>query len=210
MRLPGMTTESARALLRRMLSNMLGELLSATLPEDIVLKGIGSGQRLTELGFHLPAAGFTAEQLNDWLRVHGYPAPRLGFGALRGYLRGYIDLVFRHAGRWYVLDWKSNYLGDTPADYAGDKLSAAMQAHGYHLQALIYAVALGRYLSRRVPDYESERDFGGILYLFVRGVRPGWADRSGAPAGVWFHRPAQGTIASLDALLSGPLPATSP
>jgi exodeoxyribonuclease V beta subunit len=210
MRLPGMTVEAARTLLHRMLSCMLGELLSTTLPHGIVLKGMSRGQRLTEIGFHLPAAGFTAEQLNDWLRVHGYPTPRLGFGALRGYLRGYIDLVFRHAGRWYVLDWKSNYLGDTPADYAGDKLSGAMQAHGYHLQALIYAVALNRYLSRRVPDYEFERDFGGILYLFVRAVRPGWADRTGAPAGVWFHRPARGTIASLDELLAGPLPAFAP
>ena len=74
-------------------------------------------QRLVELGFNLPAARLTASALNGWLTAHGYTQPRLGFAPLDGYLKGFIDLVFCHANRFHVLDWKSNHLGFTAADY---------------------------------------------------------------------------------------------
>ena len=128
--------------------------------------------------------------------------PRLGFATLQGYLKGFVDLVFEQGGRYYVLDWKSNHLGDTPADYAAEPLAAAMAEHGYHLQYLLYALALDRYLKRRLPDYRHDSHFGGILYLFVRGVRPTWLNADGTPAGVYFHRPAAATIARLDRLLA--------
>jgi len=79
-----------------------------------------------------------------------------------------------------------------------------MQQHAYYLQALLYCVALNRYLARRIADYDYERHFGGVLYLFVRGVRPRWLDDQGAPRGVWFRRPDAATLASLDALLAAP------
>ncbi|HEY3553852.1 MAG TPA: PD-(D/E)XK nuclease family protein, partial [Casimicrobiaceae bacterium] len=115
--------------------------------------------------------------------------------------RGFIDLVFEHGSRYYVLDWKTNHLGYAPADYAPDALAAAMAAHGYHLQALLYSVALARYLAQRVPGYRHDAHFGGVIYLFVRGVRPGWQNADGTATGVHFHRPSAATLARLDALL---------
>jgi len=128
--------------------------------------------------------------------------PRLAFKDLDGYLKGFIDLVFEHEGRYWVLDWKSNHLGEQPQDYAPAPLEAAMQAHGYHLQHLLYSVALHRHLGRSLAGYDYARHFGGVLYLFVRGVRPGWqsGDRQ---SGVFHHRCPSAVLASLDALLAG-------
>ena len=188
-----------RAMLRALLENVLG----AALPDGIVLGRVPNTRRLNELGFSLPSAALQAAALNGWLKAHGYPMPRLAFAALQGYLRGYIDLLFEHGGRYYVLDWKSNHLGYAPGDYAGERVGAAMESHGYHLQHLLYAVAAHRYLRRRIADYAYERDFGGALYLFVRGVRPQWRNPAGESLGVWFHRPPFATLASLEALLAG-------
>jgi exodeoxyribonuclease V beta subunit len=126
------------------------------------------------------------------------PVPALGFGTLRGWLRGYIDLVCAgDDGRHWVLDWKSNHLGWTPPDYAGAALERAMAQHGYHLQALLYAVALHRHLRQRLPGYRYARDFGGVLYLFVRGLRPGWEQPDGTPGGVVRWQPPQALVEAL-------------
>ena len=119
----------------------------------------------------------------------------LGDTALRGLMKGYIDLVFRHDGRFYIVDYKSNHLGDTADDYAGPALAAAMAEHRYHLQYLIYAVALHRWLRRRLAGYDYERHFGGVFYLFLRGLHP---DR-GPARGVYHDRPALALIQALDA-----------
>jgi exodeoxyribonuclease V beta subunit len=116
-------------------------------------------------------------------------------------LKGFIDLVFEHQGRYFILDWKSNHLGYTAADYAGASLTRAMDAHGYHLQYLLYALALDRYLQLRLPNYRYHTHFGGVLYLFVRGVRPTWLSAGNAAPGVFFHRPTVATIHALNQLL---------
>ncbi|MCK0510224.1 exodeoxyribonuclease V subunit beta [Aromatoleum buckelii] len=203
--LAGHPQRGAGVPLARMLERLVDDVLATPLPGGIVLGGVPRSRKLVELGFHLPAPRLSAEALNDWLARAGYHVPRLAFGALAGYLKGFIDLVFEHDGRFYVLDWKSNHLGFTPEDYAPARLEEAMRTHGYHLQHLLYAVALHRHLGRTLPGYDVERHFGGALYLFVRGVRPGW--RFGEdPAGVYFHRPDAATLASLDRLIGG-LPA---
>jgi exodeoxyribonuclease V beta subunit len=84
------------------------------------------------------------------------------------FLQGFIDLVFRHAGRYYLLDWKSNLL----EDYGEAGIAASMRHHRYDLQAQIYAVALDRWLAARVPDYDPARHFGGVYYLYLRGASP--------------------------------------
>ena len=78
-----------------------------------------------------------------------------------------------------------------------------MAAHGYHLQALIYAVALDRLLALRLAGYDPATHFGGVLYLFVRGVRPGWKQPDGSPTGVHFERPSAQALARAAALLCG-------
>ena len=199
----GSATEQAVQLrmLQRMLADVLNTPLSVGTSAPLILSALPRARRLIEMEFHLPAHRLEAAALNALLARHGYAAPRLGFAALRGFLKGYIDLVFEHQGRYFILDWKSNHLGDTQADYAPTPVAAAMAEHGYHLQYLLYGVALDRHLRQRLPGYQPARHFGGVLYLFVRGVRPAWTNPDGSPAGVWFHRPAPEVIAQLSALL---------
>ena len=179
-----------------MLHRMLAQVLHTPLPGGTVLGQVPPGRRLVELEFNLPVPRLGAAALAQALHQHGYASPTLTFGMLHGYLRGFIDLVFEQDGRFYVLDWKSNHLGDSPADYAAPSLARAMDRQGYHLQYLLYSVALHRHLAQRLPAYDPERHLGGVLYLFVRGVRPHWPGR-----GVYFHRPSVATLNHLSALL---------
>jgi exodeoxyribonuclease V beta subunit len=120
----------------------------------------------------------------------------LDFVPLRGLLTGTIDLVARYDGRWYLLDYKSNYLGDTVAHYAPPLLTPAMTVHHYVLQYHLYLVALHRFLRARQPDYDYDRHLGGVGYLFVRGL-----DANHAGAGVFADRPPRARIEALDAVL---------
>ena len=76
-----------------------------------------------------------------------------------------------------------------------------MQEQGYHLQYLLYTVALHRYLRQRLRGYDYERHVGGVNYVFLRGVRPAWTQADGSAAGVFFHKPQREAIEALDALL---------
>jgi exodeoxyribonuclease V beta subunit len=180
------------------------------------LRDVAANRRLNEMEFAFPVAldvdgrpcgGVTPAGLARVLAgaeseaTCAY-APRLAqlpFRSLAGYLRGFIDLVFAHGGRWYVVDYKSNDLGPRAADYRPAPVAAAMAQHDYVLQAHLYAVAVHRYLRRRVRDYTYERDFGGTYYLFVRGMAP----ERGSETGVAFERPSAAVIEALDGLLSG-------
>jgi exodeoxyribonuclease V beta subunit len=188
----------------RMLLHLALDVTTATLQPGLRLASVPMQRRLTELEFNLPVPDLSAGALNTALKQLGYDVPSLTFGALKGYLKGFIDLVFEHRGQYFILDWKSNHLGYTPADYAGGPLARAMAEHGYHLQYLLYALALDRYLQLRVPNYRYDTHFGGILYLFVRGVRPTWPSVGDAVPGVFIHRPAEATIRALNQLLGSP------
>ena len=200
----------AQARLARMLQGLLVDVLNTPLPTGAPggtrLAQVPRSQRLVELEFNLPAPHVTAAQLAAWLRQNGYalaPGAANSTASLQGYLRGFIDLVFEDQGRFYILDWKSNHLGLNPADYAPARLALAMNEHSYHLQYLLYSVALHRYLAYRLPDYRYAQHFGGVLYLFVRGVRPGWVNASGQALGVFAHRPQEAVVEDLSALLAG-------
>ena len=204
--LPGVRAAEQSSLLTDMTSRMLTNVMSTKLPDGIVLGSIATARRLTELEFSLPSPRVSAQELNTALRSLGYDVPRLTFPDLEGYLKGFIDLVFEHGGRYYVLDWKSNHLGYASSDYGAPELQTAMADHSYHLQYLLYALAVDRYLKHRVTGYRHDMHFGGVLYLFVRGVRPDWFHAEGIPAGVFHHRPTAATLARLDALFA-PTPA---
>jgi exodeoxyribonuclease V beta subunit len=123
--------------------------------------------------------------------------PGLAGGTLDGMLTGFIDLVFAHDGRYHVLDYKTNWLGSTRTDYAGVALDAAMRAHRYELQALLYTVALHRYLKQRVRGYGAAKHLGDSWYLFLRalGLAPG--------LGVWRRRWPPALIEALDDAFAG-------
>jgi len=198
--LPGEAATHAR-MLTRLAADVLATPLVAA-DDSLRLETVPVTRRISELGFYLPAPRLTTGALAGLLAGAGYDMPRLRPADFSGYLKGFIDLVFEHDGRYYVLDWKSNHLGDAPADYGPARVAAAMRQHGYHLQHLLYTVALHRHLRRTLPGYDYARHVGGTLYLFVRGVRPDWRV-DGVPAGVFHHRAAPEFVAALDALLAG-------
>lgn len=189
--------------LDRML-DLVAQRLDATLNAEVQ-----PGLRLSEL----PAHALRAEMAFDYLlgdasterlraacRAAGEDnlVPALALHTLRGLMNGKIDLVFEHAGRFHVLDWKGNWLGDQLGDYAPAALPAAMDIHHYRLQALLYTVALHRYLRTRMgAAYRPEEHLGGPIYLFLRavGLAPG--------AGVWTQSFSPALIASVDAALAG-------
>ena len=154
-----------------------------------------------EMEFHLPLEGLDRRRFGETLAAHGYDNP---FGGsqpsnIDGFLRGFIDLVAGHEGVWYVLDYKSNWLGGRVEDYRPADVAKAMRAHRYPLQYLLYLVALNRYLSVRLPGYEYDKHMGGAFYLFLRGMDPA----TGMDRGVYFDRPSRACIEDLDACFKG-------
>jgi exodeoxyribonuclease V beta subunit len=144
----------------------------------------------------------------------GYPsaltAPGLADQPLRGYLTGSIDAVLRLPGpRFAIVDYKTNWLGPlgepdplTAAHYTAPRLAEAMIAANYPLQALLYGVALHRYLRWRLPGYEPQRHLGGVLYLFVRGMcGPDTPAVDGVPCGVFSWTPPTALTVELSQLL---------
>jgi exodeoxyribonuclease V beta subunit len=179
---------------------------------SLTLRHVPRDRRLDEMEFVLPVApGLSAGRLGGVLARHGAPARlpdyagrlrMLEFEALAGYLRGFIDLVFEHAGRWYVVDYKSNHLGAAAADYAPARLDQAMARHHYVLQYLLYTVAVHRHLAARLPGYDYARHFGGVRYLFLRGMSP--AHPPGC--GVYQDLPPPALIRELSELFGEPRP----
>lgn len=185
-----------------MLETWIGDILTTELNDQgLKLADIGTSDRLTEVAFHYPLASISAEGLRQLLGQHPryrHQAQGLGFGQLEGMMRGFIDLVIRapvpgQDGRYYILDYKSNHLGNNYQDYQAKALEAAMDQHHYRLQYLIYALALHRYLRLRLKGYDYRRHFGGVYYLFLRGMHPG------SRSGIYFDRPEAELIEALDA-----------
>jgi exodeoxyribonuclease V beta subunit len=199
---PAPAAPELAARLPAMMHNLIADVVSTELVPGMTLAALNPRRRLNELEFLFAAPSLDFPALRALLIEHGYPDVALEPGMLRGFVKGFIDMIVEHEGRFWIVDWKSNHLGDTVAHYAGAPLEAAMASHAYHLQALLYTVALHRYLKTRVRDYAYDTHIGGYLYLFVRGVRPQWRDADG-PAGVHRRRPAFELVALLDAAMIG-------
>ena len=169
---------------------------------EFCLKDIHSHQRFNEMEFTFPVQSFQIssvkkifEQANPEFITSGYiqKLSQLTAQSFKGFLKGFIDLVIHHEDKWYIIDYKSNYLGDTYDQYSQDAMIEAMSEHHYFLQYYLYLVALHRYLTLRLKDYDYDTHFGGVFYLFIRGMHPG----HGSQYGVFFDRPAKGDISSL-------------
>jgi len=191
----------------RRVQNLLRDALATPLPGGFRLEQISPAQRLIELEFRLHLAPLSAPAWNTWLRDQGLSVPLLAFLKPARFLQGFIDLVVEANERFFVIDWKSNRLGYRSQDYERTVLETPMAEQGYHLQALLYTLALHRYLRRRLAHYDYDTHLGGSLTLFLRGLRPNWLDPKGAPTGVVAQRFARHTIESLDALLTPLAPA---
>jgi exodeoxyribonuclease V beta subunit len=124
---------------------------------------------------------------------------KLRFSPARGYMKGYMDMVFRYANRFYLVDWKSNFLGAQVRAYNTAALSRVMAESFYFLQYHIYTVALNKFLQLRMSDYNYETHFGGVYYLFLRGMDPAW----GHNYGIYYDRPEKGLIEDLTETLIG-------
>jgi exodeoxyribonuclease V beta subunit len=183
----------------------------------LTLARIARAQRVNELEFTLctqgSAATLAADRLASAFARHRAPAcdpeyeqrlRALGAVALADFVKGFIDLVFRHEDRFFIVDYKSNWLGPHASDYQPSRLLPAMREHHYFLQYHLYALALHRHLQLRLPGYDYERHFGGVYYLFVRGMAPAHASGTG----VFFDRPPRALIDALaDAIGAHEVPA---
>lgn len=185
------------------LTQWLTQVLSIPLPVSAVsLSQLASQDRLVEMEFYLPIEQPLSAQLMDkWVKDYdplSRQAPALDFRQVQGMLKGFIDLVFRWEGKYYLLDYKSNWLGSDAQAYTQQAIAQAMIEHRYDLQYQLYSLALHRYLKLRLADYDYAQHFGGVYYLFLRGMAEGQAGQ-----GVFYHRPDQALIEGLDRLFSG-------
>ena len=178
------------------LQNWLQQISHTPLSNEIgiALADLANKDCIKEMPFYLAIREhFDVEAFNHALKAHHHlPSEPLQFEQIQGMVRGSIDLVFRHNGKYYLVDYKSNFLGSTLADYNQEALKKEMLHSHYDWQYLIYTLALHRYLQSVVPHYDYARDFGGVFYLFLRGM-------NGEPqSGVFYDRPSVELITELD------------
>lgn len=182
------------------LSQWLGDYLRLPLripgQGEVCLAALGGYQ--VEMEFWFASHQVEATRLDALVRptLGGEPRPVLAYNQLNGMFKGFIDLVFEHQGRYYVADYKSNWLGDHSAAYDEPAMRRAMLEKRYDLQLCLYLLALHRQLGARLPGYDYDQHMGGALYLFVRGQQ--------APGqGVYVERPPRSLIEQLDRLFQG-------
>ena len=152
-----------------------------------------------ELEFWFESRNVSVRKLDQLVTAHtlnGADRPRVEETRFNGMLKGFIDLVFEHEGRYYVLDYKSNTLGEDDSAYTDQAMGDAILDKRYDLQYVLYLLALHRLLTARLPDYDYDQHIGGAVYLFLRGVEsPG--------GGAFSDKPPRTLIEQLDALFDG-------
>jgi exodeoxyribonuclease V beta subunit len=193
--------------LREALSAQLHLLLETPLMPGLTLHQVPLAKRLSEVEFSHPIASLQTDQLQKIFSKHGGPdlprefpssLGRLHFRPVEGFMRGYIDLLFQFQDRYYIVDWKSNWLGKQPSDYEEKGIRACMLQHSYFLQYHLYTVAADLYLSRRISGYQYDKQFGGVFYVFFRGLDPQKPGR-----GIFYHRPPGPMVDALRLRLVG-------
>ncbi len=190
---------------QKTLSQMAARVLRVPLPSpsnSLTLSQISTQERLSELEFYFPLQGVTPKKLKKIFADHGGTEIRsrfsgrleeLNFSPARGFMKGFIDLVFQYQGRFFIVDWKSNFLGTRVEDYNQEKMAGEMEDNFYILQSNLYVLALHQYLKARLPNYDYRQHFGGIFYIFLRGVDP----QKGKEFGVYRDLPEEELIEAL-------------
>jgi exodeoxyribonuclease V beta subunit len=167
----------------------------------VALAGLARGRYRPEFEFHLEARDLSVPALDRLVCNATFDAaarPQLKPRSAHGMLKGFIDLVFEHEGRWWVADYKSNHRPgpDRTPSYHQAALAHSILEHRYDLQYALYLLALQRFLRARLPDYDYDRDVGGAVYLYLRGIES-------CGEGVFTDRPPRAMIDALDALFAG-------
>jgi len=185
----------------QMLMDLVNTPLDPSHP-GLTFSQIGMNERLNELEFSFPIKKIDPQTLTHLLGLEGTQLQgkmargsigKLTFAPVRGFMKGFIDMVFRWDGRFFLVDWKSNYLGPLAEDYGPESLKEAMVSELYVLQYHIYALALHQYLKARIKDYDYSEHFGGVYYVFLRGINRAW----GVGKGIFRDRPDERLIEEL-------------
>jgi len=183
----------------KMLFVMLDHIVNTEINIDgtkITLANVGRNKRISEFEFDFNVGSFlntSIEELsnNDVKFLVGYE------DQYEGMMNGKIDLIFEYAGRYYILDWKSNFLGDSLSWYNTNSLRNTMNDGNYHLQYLIYTLAFKKYLTVKIPGFNYGEQFGGVVYMFLRGLRKGHEN------GIFSFLPPLEQIEKLENILIG-------
>ncbi len=181
---------------RQLVSNWLVNVVETSLNhQNLKLRDIASSVCLREMPFDYAVTDLDMSALQQHLQTHaGESLLAPDSQHLRGLMTGVIDLVFKHGERYYIVDYKSNFLGPQLSDYGPQQLQKAIYQRRYDLQYMLYTIALHRYLRFRINDYQYSAHFGGIYYLFIRGMRP----ETGPDNGVYYFLPPQQLVETLD------------
>jgi exodeoxyribonuclease V beta subunit len=182
-------------------ADLITHTLTAQLAPGVSLSQVARGKRLVELEFMLPVGRLRAESLRAVLTDADngldaelrQAAQSLDFSTVRGFFKGFIDLVFEQDGLYYLVDYKSNYLGADFSDYGRDGLARSVAKEHYYLQYLLYCVAIRRYFLARGVDFDAR--FAGVRYLYMRGLNT-------QGYGIWIDRPSAVLLDRLDALFA--------
>jgi len=145
------------------------------------LSSVKCKDRINEMEFYFPLKPVKPQGLKKIFEEFGgidlqkgFPdrLETLNFSLTKGFIKGFMDMVFYHKGRFWLVDWKSNFLGPSVEDYGKDALTEIMNHDFYILQYHLYTLSLYQYLRLRFPDFDYEKHFGGVFYIFIRGVDP--------------------------------------
>ncbi|MEJ2657531.1 MAG: hypothetical protein P8012_10085, partial [Desulfobacterales bacterium] len=191
--------------------SMIDNVLSVPLSLDNItlkLSSVQSKNRINEMEFYFPLKPLSPHRLKkifaDYGRIdllNDFPdrLEKLSFSVTKGFMKGYIDMVFYDQNRFWLVDWKSNFLGKNIEDYGIDVLNATMSRDFYVLQYHLYVLALVRYLQNRMPGFCYEEHFGGVFYIFLRGVDPA----KGTEYGIYKDLPDKSLVEALGKWLIG-------
>lgn len=194
----------SQTLHRPAINQILQHLMEVELEPGMRLAEIPKHERVSEVEFTYPLAHLTprslAKVIDECANLAGDIRTRMGslrFDPVEGFMNGFIDLLFRFKDRYYLIDWKSNWLGSQPADYGPEGMQRAMLEHNYYLQYHLYTLAVDLFLEKRLPGYDYQSHFGGVHYVFLRGIDPKDPTR-----GIFRERPAVETVRRLRTLIS--------
>ncbi|MDA3900811.1 MAG: exodeoxyribonuclease V subunit beta [Spirochaetes bacterium] len=166
-------------------SRCIDSVLKAPLQKNFSLSLLTDRDRIHEMEFYFPIESVKLQNLisvvNSYYPEFHSTENTLFSSELKGYMKGFIDLVFQKEGKLYIADWKSNYLSGS---YEENAITDSMKMHNYHIQLVIYSIALWRYIRSRTGTYNYQV-FGGVYYFYVRGME------TDSQNGVYFNRPQQ-------------------